>query len=76
MPNKKDSKPTIVITDGDYFAPGFIEEKMPRLLELGEVIKVQTSTQEELIAVLSEADAAVIRSVRMTRDVFEDCQGC
>ena len=48
MPNKKDSKPTIVITDGSYFAPGFIEEKMPRLLELGEVIKVQTSTQEEL----------------------------
>ena len=37
MPEKEPRRPVIVVTDADYFAPGFIEEKMPRLLEWGEV---------------------------------------
>ena len=34
---------------------------------------VETSNQAELIAALSEADAAIIRRVKMTRSVFEAC---
>jgi D-3-phosphoglycerate dehydrogenase len=65
------TRPIILITDAAYFAPGFIEEKMPRLLEMGEVRMVETNNEAELIAAMSQSDAAVIRRVKMTRAVFE-----
>jgi D-3-phosphoglycerate dehydrogenase len=73
MGQTRSERPKIVITDGDYFAPGFIEQKMPHLLAWGEVSKVQTYSEDELIEALSQADAAVIRRVAMTRQVFASC---
>jgi D-3-phosphoglycerate dehydrogenase len=73
MTGNKVNRPIIVITDADYYAPGFVEEKMPRLLELGQVRLAATKDETELIDALSEADVAVIRRVRMTRQVFAAC---
>jgi len=73
MKEKHTQRPNIVITDGDYFMPGFLEEKTPLLFELGNVLKVQTQNEEELIEALSIADVAMIRRVKMTRKVFEFC---
>lgn len=66
-------RPIMVMTDADYYAPGFVEEKMPRLLEWGEVHLVETKNEAELIEALSEADVALIRRVWMTRQVFAAC---
>ena len=73
MSEKEMNRPIIVITDADYYAPGFVEEKMPRLLAWGEIRLVQTKDEAELIEALSKADVAVIRRVRMTREVFAAC---
>lgn len=70
---KEINRPTVVITDADYYAPGFVEDKMPRLLEWGEVRMAETKNEAELIRALSEADVTVIRRVRMTRQVFAAC---
>jgi D-3-phosphoglycerate dehydrogenase / 2-oxoglutarate reductase len=69
----KATRPIIVITDADYFAPGFIEQKMPRLLELGEIRMIETRSEDALIKELSNADVAVIRRVMLTRRVLENC---
>lgn len=73
MSEMKTSRPVIVVTDGDYFVPGFIEQKMPRLLEMGDIRTVETKSEGELIEALSNADAAVIRRVKITRRVLESC---
>jgi D-3-phosphoglycerate dehydrogenase len=73
MEDHTTKKPIIMITDADYFAPGFIGQKMPRLLEVGEVRMVETKSENELIDALSSADAAVIRRVKITRRVLENC---
>jgi D-3-phosphoglycerate dehydrogenase len=73
MPAENNRRPVIAITDASYFAPGFIEEKMPRLLELGEVKMVDPKTEMEIIEALSGVDAAVVRRVKMTQKVFASC---
>lgn len=65
------SKPVTLLTCGSFYAPGWIEEQWPRILERSEVRTTDVRSGPEWLAQVAEADVLIARRWEVRRDALE-----
>jgi D-3-phosphoglycerate dehydrogenase len=65
------ARPIALLTRGSFYAPGWIEEHWPRILERCEVRKTDIPSGPEWVAQAAEADVIIVRGSYVQRDALQ-----
>jgi len=65
------ARPIALLTRGSFYAPGWIEEHWPHVLERCEVRKTDIASGPEWVAQAAEADVIIVRGWYVQRDALE-----
>ena len=65
------ARPVVLLTRGSFYAPGWIEEHWPRILERCEVRRTDIREGPEWVAQVAEADVLIVRGWFVRRDALE-----
>lgn len=64
-------RPTALLTWGSFYAPGWVEEHWPLILERCEVERTDTPSGPEWVRQVADADVLVVRRWEVRRDALE-----
>src|SRR5919198_2262499 len=64
-------RPVVLITRGSYFAPGWIEDHWPQMLERCEIRLTDRKEGPEFLAELAEADVLLPRGTTVTAEMLD-----
>lgn len=70
----QEQKFRVVITDGEYYGQDFESKHFPRLQARALMSKTEARDPGVLAGVLKEADAVIVRRVRLSREALESAQ--